>query len=181
MPNDIAPPEFGAQPDAAAWVQMQSSRDAMLASIDELFKDDKAGAEREKAAYRQKHAAILSQHSISAPVARTADQIAEDNFEAAWNAMPIGENLAAELEAEIERIDALPQSERDYLVRELVKQHGDDGYQRLLAEAKAGLQPGQEFTASMMASRHFLALASAYGRQSQAYDRARAAFDARRK
>ena len=179
MPDDLALPPIG--PDEATVQRMQDSHQSFLASIDPETRGNPYFGKPELAAKHRQEAqerfdSLLIRNGAVPPVSETFEQRVERQFEESRGSMPIGENLADQLETEVERVEALSEGERDQMVAEMKKEHGDEGYDRLLDEAQAGMN--EPLTAAMKASWPFLNLAAAYGRRMRAYDRARAAFDA---
>jgi hypothetical protein len=154
---------------------MADDRQAMLDWIADAFRGDDVKIARETAAYNAKHDAIEAAHGVTAPPPKTAEQAKEEALAARFPERTIGENLAGELRVELDRIGSLVQADRDALVADLRKQHGDAGYQALLDQAQIGLNPGGVLTDAQKASKHFLNTYGALGRYRMAAQRARSA------
>ena len=129
----------------------------------------------DKVAERQQYLEALLIRAGVSPSVETGEQRAEREFEAGWNAPPLSEDTAAMLDQSLDREDAMQPAERERRVDELRKEFGQEAYDKLVAEAKAGLKPGVKWRTAITSNRPALLLLAAYGRFNAAYERSRAA------
>jgi hypothetical protein len=115
--------------------------------------------------------AILTNAGITPPEPETPEQIAEQRFEAQWNA-PLPEGLARDIDQQLELEEALDPAARAEHVMALRKEFGNEGYEQLVAEARASLNPGEKMPDGALSNSFVLRNMAAYGRYIAAYERA---------
>src|SRR5262249_48339619 len=85
---------------------------------------------------------ICAAHGVAPPVPKTPAQLAEERFDARWNA-EFGERQTALIDEQLEAEAALTPRERELRVEELKRDFGAAGYAQLVKEATAALNPGE--------------------------------------
>jgi hypothetical protein len=118
--------------------------------------------------------AILANAGIRAPTPPSPAQVADERFEAQWP-MTLPESLEKTIDEQLEAEGALDASARAGHVMALVKEFGREAYDRMVAEAKASLNPGEKLPDAAVSNRFVLQNLAAMGRYLAARDRAAAA------
>jgi hypothetical protein len=180
----LAPPAAAAPPgpvplDDAAVARLTETHRAHLATYNPddpsspVFKRPDLAAQ-----YRQRaedhFRGLLINAGAEPPKPETPEQIAEQRFEAQWNA-PLPAGLAGDIDAQLELEEALDPAARAAHVMALRKEFGNEGYDRLVAEAKVSLNPGEKMPDGALSNSFVLRNMAAYGRYIAAYERAAAA------
>jgi hypothetical protein len=168
-----------APPDAEAVAKLYETHRRSLAGYNPddpsspVFKRPDLAAqyrEREETAFQ----AMLTNAGIRAPTPPSPQALADERFEAQWN-MTLPESLENTIDEQLEAEAALDASARAGRVAGLVKEFGRENYDKLVAEAKASLNPGVSLPEAALSNSFLLQNLAAMGRYLQARDRAAAA------
>jgi hypothetical protein len=117
---------------------------------------------------------MLANAGITPPAAPTPQELADEAFEAQWNA-PLPAGLAGDIDAQLELEETLDPAARAAHVMALRKEFGNEGYDQLVAEARRSLNPGEKMPDGALSNSFVLRNMAAYGRYIAAYERASAA------
>jgi hypothetical protein len=126
--------------------------------------------EREETAFQ----AMLTNAGIRAPTPPSPQALADERFEQQWS-MTLPESLEKTIDEQLEAEAALDAPTRAGHVMALRKEHGSEAYDRMIAEARQSLNPGEKLPDAALSNRFVLQNLAAMGRYVAARDRAAAA------